>query len=188
MAILDKIRNRKISPDGTSTDRTEPQNGNSNTIVVCVDKKLKEPIEDNTGEVGAEMAGDEHVAEEGLGDGVEGGDEVEEVVEGAEVGRRKAVGDGGEAESGEAGEVGVDIGVVGEVAVGVVGVEESDADAGEGENLGQLQHGVDVALKGKGKDQNVRRKRSFHFHFHFHSVVFFLRIISIKICHKLRRG
>lgn len=140
------MRNRKISPDRTTTDRTETKNRYLNFSVVSIDKILKERIEYNASEIGAELARDQRISESRLGDGLEGGDDLGDVVEGPRVVRRKAVGDGAEAEGGEAREAGEDVGVVGELVVGVRSVEESDADAGERKKLGELEHGVDMAL------------------------------------------
>ena len=59
---------------------------------------------------------------------------------------RKSVGDGGELESSVFCETGLDIGVAEEAAVAVVGGKEGDVEAGDGEKLGELEHGDHMTL------------------------------------------
>ncbi|KAA0051524.1 hypothetical protein E5676_scaffold610G00450 [Cucumis melo var. makuwa] len=77
--------------------------------------------------------------------------------EGARVGYRKAIGDGSELEGGKKGEAVEDVGVEGELAVGVFGSEECDTNGGEGKELGELEHDVDVTLGRGGKEKNMGR-------------------------------
>lgn len=52
-----------------------------------------------------------------------------------------------------------------EAMVVVVGVQEGDAEAGEGKKLGEVKHGIDVTLGGKREDEdmgNKRRRRFLH--------------------------
>lgn len=60
----------------------------------------------------------------------------------------QAVGDGLESEPGVSGEPGEDVGVAEEAAVTEFGEEESDVDGGEGEEFGELEHGVYMTLDG----------------------------------------
>lgn len=58
------------------------------------------------------------------------------------------------------------VGVTEEAAVGVVGVEEGDAEAGEGKKFGEFEHGIDMALNGKREDKDMGRDRPmFHVEF-----------------------
>lgn len=76
--------------------------------------------------------------------------------EGARVGVGEAVGDGLELEGRKAREAKEDVGVEGELAVGVFGGEECDWNGGKRKELGQLEHRVDVALGGGGEEKNMR--------------------------------
>lgn len=60
-------------------------------------------------------------------------------------------------EGGKKGEAGEDVGVEGELAVGVFGSEEGDTNGGEGKKLGELEHDVEVALGGGRKEKNMGR-------------------------------
>lgn len=83
---------------------------------------------------------------------------------------REAIGDGNKVEVGVVGEEGLGGGGVEEAAVVVVGVDEGDMEAaGEAEELGEGEHGLDVALQGEGQEDHVGldgwRRRWFLLHF-----------------------
>ncbi|THU50025.1 hypothetical protein C4D60_Mb06t15730 [Musa balbisiana] len=69
----------------------------------------------------------------------------------------ESVGDRAEAESGTSVQPRIGDGVASEQAEVVVGVEEGDVKAGQREQLGQLQHGVDMALQREREHQHVIR-------------------------------
>lgn len=77
--------------------------------------------------------------------------------EGSRVVDGKAVGDGSELEGRKAREAAEDVGVEGELAVGVFGGEERDTNGGKGKELGELERDVDVALDGGGEEKNMGR-------------------------------
>lgn len=51
-----------------------------------------------------------------------------------------------ESEVREGSKMGLDVGMPEEAMVDVFGVDEGDAEAGDGEELGELEHGVHMAL------------------------------------------
>lgn len=65
---------------------------------------------------------------------------------------REAVGDGGDAEVGVWGEAGVEVAVAEEARVSVVAEEDGYVEVGEAEELGEVEHGVYVALEWEGED------------------------------------
>lgn len=71
--MLDEIRNGENGPGRTSTQRTETKDRDFNEIVVDVNKEAEEAVEDEAGEIWGEMGGGQHVSEEGLDYGFEGG-------------------------------------------------------------------------------------------------------------------
>lgn len=62
-----------------------------------------------------------------------------------------------ETEAGIAAEPGLNIGVKEEAVLVIVGVEEGDVEADDGEKFGEFEHGVDVALRREGEDEDMRR-------------------------------
>ena len=73
--------------------------------------------------------------------------------------QRQPVGYGLETKAGVARESVKNIAVTEEAVVGVVGVEEGDADAGERKKLGEFEHGIDVTLNGEREDNYMGRQR-----------------------------
>lgn len=143
VSAIDHARNTEISPKGTRADRAE-RNDRKSEVLSDIDGEAEDPVRNDTGH--RPIWSGHQLFEQRLGYALDVIECGHDVVTSPRVVYWEAVRYGLESEVRVGSETSLDVGMLEEAMVDVLGVDEGDVETGQGEELGKLEHGVDMAL------------------------------------------
>ncbi|KAL0341342.1 UNVERIFIED_CONTAM: hypothetical protein Sradi_4651000 [Sesamum radiatum] len=151
LAGVDNLLHTEVRPEGTRADRPEVDVRNPH-FFYHRNNKAQQPVHDEAAHASPSASITQPIsrlhqaAELRPTDFFEAERQIHDALARSGVIGREAIGDGGHPESAVSREQGAEAGVAEEAVVGVIGEENGDVEAGEAEELRQVEHGVHVAL------------------------------------------